>query len=97
VPSAAPAKLPHLPTISRFYGIVIAMYYGDHPPPHFHARHGGQKARIAIASGEPIEGHLPPGALRLLRKWSDAHRDELDANWRRAEAEAPLEPVAPLP
>jgi hypothetical protein len=29
-----------MPGISRFLGIVIAMYYRDHNPPHFHARHG---------------------------------------------------------
>jgi hypothetical protein len=29
-----------LPTVSAFYGIVIAMFHDDHPPPHFHARHG---------------------------------------------------------
>jgi len=26
-----------LPEISRFLGIIIAMYYNDHNPPHFHA------------------------------------------------------------
>ena len=76
---------------------MIATLLADHPPPHFHARYGGQNARIDIASGEPIDGHLSPRALRLLREWSDAHREELEANWRRAEAELPLEPIAPLP
>ncbi|MBC8234421.1 DUF4160 domain-containing protein [bacterium] len=27
-----------MPEISRLLGIVIAMYYKDHQPPHFHAR-----------------------------------------------------------
>jgi hypothetical protein len=26
-----------MPTISKFYGILIQMYFGDHVPPHFHA------------------------------------------------------------
>jgi hypothetical protein len=26
-----------MPELSRFYGIVIQMYFGDHSPPHFHA------------------------------------------------------------
>ena len=26
-----------MPRLSTFYGIVIAMYYRDHHPPHFHA------------------------------------------------------------
>jgi hypothetical protein len=39
-----------MPEISRFFGIVIAMYYNDHAPPHFHVRYGQQKALIAIDS-----------------------------------------------
>ena len=37
-----------MPEISRFYGIVIQMYFGDHPPPHFHARYAGQSAKLDI-------------------------------------------------
>jgi hypothetical protein len=29
-----------MPEISRFFGIVIRMYFDDHDPPHFHARYG---------------------------------------------------------
>jgi len=32
-----------MPEICRFYGIIIAMFYDDHNPPHFHARHGGKQ------------------------------------------------------
>jgi hypothetical protein len=37
-----------VPEISRFFGIIIAMFYNDHPPPHFHVRHGGDRATIGI-------------------------------------------------
>lgn len=37
-----------MPEISRFYGIVVAMYYDEHNPPHFHARYGGSKVAIEI-------------------------------------------------
>jgi hypothetical protein len=30
-----------VPTISRFFGIVITMYFDDHHPGHFHARFAG--------------------------------------------------------
>lgn len=49
-----------MPEISRFLGIVIAMFYNDHNPPHFHAKYGDFKAVIAIETGEVIEGRLPP-------------------------------------
>jgi hypothetical protein len=29
-----------MPEISRFFGIVIQMYFDDHNPPHFHAEYG---------------------------------------------------------
>jgi hypothetical protein len=37
-----------MPEISRFFGIVVAMYYDDHAPPHFHAIYGSEKAEICI-------------------------------------------------
>ena len=37
-----------MPEISRFFGIVVQMYYADHDPPHFHVRYAGQKALISI-------------------------------------------------
>ncbi len=86
-----------MPTVSRFYGIVIAMYFGDHPPPHVHAWYSGTKGRIAIDTGEPLDGDLPPRALRFIKEWCELRRDDLNANWRRIEAELPLQPIEPLP
>ena len=37
-----------MPEISRFYGIVVAMFYNDHEPPHFHVRYGDYKAILAV-------------------------------------------------
>jgi predicted metallo-beta-lactamase superfamily hydrolase len=34
-----------MPRISAFYGIVIAMYYRDHHPPHFHAIYAETRLR----------------------------------------------------
>jgi len=85
-----------VPRISEFYGIVIEMYYGDHAPPHFHARYGGSSAKIAIASGEVVVGSLPGRALRLVREWVEEHRAELEANWERAARHEKPEPIDPL-
>jgi hypothetical protein len=43
-----------MPRISAFYGIVITIYFSDHPPPHFHARYADHVAEIAIDALEPI-------------------------------------------
>ncbi len=49
-----------MPEICRFFGLVIFMYYNDHPPPHFHVRYGGQRAIVAIDSLAVIGGRLSP-------------------------------------
>jgi hypothetical protein len=55
-----------MPEVSRFYGIVIQMYYGDHLPPHFHARYAGHAAKFDIESLSVIDGKLPARALGLV-------------------------------
>ena len=85
-----------MPRISVFYGIVIEMYFGDHPPPHFHAHYSGDSAKIEIASGDVIAGSLPPRALRLVREWIKEHRDELEANRERAVSYEKPQPIEPL-
>jgi Domain of unknown function (DUF4160) len=85
-----------MPRISAFYGIVIEMYFGDHPPPHFHAHYSGDSAKIAIANGEVLAGSLPGRALRLVREWVEEHRDELEENWERAVTYRNPQPIDPL-
>jgi hypothetical protein len=86
-----------MPEISRFYGIVVQMYFGDHPPPHFHARYAGQKAKIDIDGLSLLEGKLPARALGLLIEWAALHQDELrEAFEKVANMQAPqtIEPLA---
>ncbi len=86
-----------VPRISAFYGIIIAMYFDDHPPPHFHARYGEYEAQVAIATGEVINGDLPRRARSLVQEWSKIHHDELMSDWARAERQEPLHRIEPLP
>ena len=85
-----------MPEISRFFGIIIAMYYNDHAPPHFHARYGAQKAVIDIETLAVIEGALPPRALGMVTEWAAQHRDELREDWRLARQHETLKAIAPL-
>lgn len=57
-----------MPEISRFLGIVIAMYYNDYDPPHFHARYGEYEVTVGIADGL-VEGCFPRRALNLVLEW----------------------------
>ncbi len=85
-----------MPEISRFLGIIIAMYYNDHHPPHFHAKYGEFEAVIAIANGELIDGRLPPRVLGLVQEWRAYHQCELTENWQLARQRKALKPVNPL-
>lgn len=85
-----------MPRVSAFYGIVIAMYYRDHEPPHFHALYGEHEAQVAIATAEPLAGYLPRRALALVREWTLRHGTELEDNWNRARARMPLNTIEPL-
>ncbi len=85
-----------MPRISQFFGIVIAMYFNDHAPPHFHAIYGEHEAAVAIETLEILEGSLPRRATALVLEWSALHRDELRFNWRRARDGFPLDRIAPL-
>lgn len=85
-----------MPRLSEFYGIVVAMYWKDHQPPHFHAFYGEFEALVRIDDGSFLRGSLPRTARRLLNEWTDLHRDELVANWQRAQSPETLVPIEPL-
>jgi Domain of unknown function (DUF4160) len=85
-----------MPEISRFFGIVIAMYYNEHAPPHFHAKYAGQRAAFSIPELQIIEGGLPRRAISLVLEWAVLHRDELMDNWLRADRHEHLQTIKPL-
>jgi hypothetical protein len=86
-----------MPRLSTFYGIVIAMYFDDHPPPHFHTRYGEHEAQVSVADGGLLNGSLPGRAQSLVREWVDLHRAELAADWELARRGEPLASIDPLP
>jgi len=85
-----------MPTISKFYGIVIRMYFDDHVPPHFHAMYQGFEAIYTISPFSIYEGGLPSRANRLVREWARLHRDELMEDWEAAVELRSLKKIAPL-
>ena len=86
-----------MPTISRFYGILIQMYFGDHPPPHFHALYAEFEAVIDIRTFEIIRGELPLRAIALVLEWAQQHRDELTRDWELCVQNQMPERIRPLP
>lgn len=85
-----------MPEISRFYGIIIRMYFIDHHPPHFHAEYQGYKAEYNINELSVIAGELPKRAHALVLEWASLHRHELIEEWKLASIPNALFPIEPL-
>ncbi|GJQ59150.1 MAG: DUF4160 domain-containing protein [Candidatus Scalindua sp. AMX11] len=84
-----------MPTISKFYGIVVFMNYNEHNPPHFHAIYQEQEASIDIQTGL-VQGKMSKRVLRMLFEWSEIHKDELMENWELARNRKQLNKIEPL-
>ncbi|GAA6621119.1 DUF4160 domain-containing protein [Scytonema sp. NUACC26] len=85
-----------MPEISRFFGILITMYYNNHPPPHFHVRYNQQKAIVSIETLEILEGELTSRLFKLVLEWATLHQSELMADWELARDNQPLNKILPL-
>jgi hypothetical protein len=85
-----------MPEISRFFGIVIRMYFNDHDPPHFHASYAGAEAQVRISPLGVLNGALPPRALALVVEWASLHERQLLDNWERLHTDQAPVRIAPL-
>lgn len=85
-----------MPTVSRFFGIAVQMFWREHAPPHFHALYGEHEALIDIRTLEVIRGRLPNRALDLVIEWAIEHREELLENWSLCQSKQPPKQISPL-
>ena len=85
-----------MPIISKFFGIIIRMFYDDHNPPHFHAEYQGNKAVFDL-NGNMLKGDLKSKTARkLVREWVDLHSNEIAHNWELAMRGKALKQIDPL-
>ena len=70
-----------MPEIARFYGIIIKLFFGDHPPPHFHAVYGEYVGLFDMDTLEMIEGDLPGRAKKLVVEWAKINKEEMKRMW----------------
>ncbi len=85
-----------MPEISRFFGIVIYMYFNDHNPPHFHVQYEKYRATIDINNLGIVDGSLPPKALSLVIEWASIHQKELLKNWESIKKIGEFDKIKPL-
>ena len=74
-------KVIFIPVISRFYGIVIKMYFSKHPPPHFHALYGEYNGVFDLNTLEMIEGDMPNRAIKMIKEWAKKYKSDLVNIW----------------
>ena len=85
-----------MPELSRFYGIIIRMFYGDHAPPHFHAVYPGEEIQISIETLAVMNGSMRRRALVLVLEWAVLHREELRVAWEQASHNQEPSKIEPL-
>lgn len=86
----------YMPQISKFFGIIILMYFDEHNPPHFHANYGEYNAVISIKDFLVLEGILPSRVLGLVIEWASLHQAELLKDWNLLEKGLTPEKIKPL-
>ncbi|MFI3219444.1 MAG: DUF4160 domain-containing protein [Methylococcales bacterium] len=70
-----------MPVVTRFYGVIIKLFFGDHSPPHFHVVYGEYNALFSIETLEMIEGDLPNRARKMVIEWASSYQSELMTMW----------------
>ena len=85
-----------VPTVSRFYGILIRQYNDEHGVPHFHAKYGEYEAVYEIDTITVIEGALPSNKRKLVEAWAIIHKRELEANFELIQDEKSPKKIKPL-
>jgi Domain of unknown function (DUF4160) len=88
-----------MPELSRFFGIIIRMYWeisAPHHSPHFHAYYQDDVAIYGVDPVELIAGSLSRRQRRLVEAWAELHQQELMDDWQRLQTgQSPL-PIQPL-
>jgi len=85
-----------MPIISKFFGIVVRMFYDEHNPPHIHVEYQNKKA-VFDFSGNIVRGDLESRtAIKLIREWVDAHVLDLQEDWKLAKSGKEIKAITPL-
>ncbi len=73
-----------MPEISRFYGIVVKMFFKpkEHDPSHIHAIYGEYVGIFDLNTLEMTDGDLPIKAQELVKEWLAKNQSELLQMWK---------------
>ena len=85
-----------MPEISRFFGMVIIMYWNEHNPPHFHVEYGDEDGVIDIQQLKMTKGNLSRRALNMIIDWTELHQEELLNDWDMCQKNLVPNKIQPL-
>jgi hypothetical protein len=88
-----------MPELSRFYGIIIRMFFEasePHHTPHFHAYYQEHAAVFSISPVALVIGFLPQRQQRLVEAWAELHTGELQSDWQLLEEGRKPASIPPL-
>jgi hypothetical protein len=85
-----------MPEISRFFGMIITMYWDEHNPPHFHVKYGSETATINIKNLKITKGGLSRRALGLVLDWAELHQEQLLEDWDLCQQDLMPKKIEPL-
>ena len=85
-----------MPSVAEFLGMIIYVYWREHPPAHFHVRYGDMWGAIDIETGKLVEGELPRKKLKKIDEWRMLHKQELLNAWNNAQQHISPEKIEPL-
>jgi len=72
-----------MPTVKRFDRCRIEMYFGDHPPPHFHIiTLENERVAVMIDTLEVLAGGAKTRDTVEAFSWARRNRTVLRARWR---------------
>jgi hypothetical protein len=72
-----------MPEISRFYGIVVKMFFKpkEHEPGHIHALYGEYIGIFDLESMKMVDGDMPLKAQKLVEEWMHLYQEDLIKMW----------------
>lgn len=84
-----------MPEISRFFGIIVSLYWRDHNPPHIHFTYGGLECSISVLD-RIVNGTAPAKVIAKVNEWIDLHEGEILTLWEKAQRGEKLNRIEPL-
>ncbi len=85
-----------MPEISRFFGMVLTMYWNEHNPPYFHVEYGEEDGVIDIKQLKMTKGNLSRRALNMIIDWTELHQEELLNDWEMCQKSLVPNKIQPL-